>query len=39
MMTTTVRYNDEPTTVRSTPGSVRENAEPPREDSIAAAVK
>src|SRR5580658_177925 len=39
MMTTTVRYNDEPTTVRSTPGSVSEIAEPPREDSIAVAVK
>src|ERR1700685_3912653 len=39
MMTTTVRYNDEPTTVRSTPGSVSESTEPPREDSIAAAAK
>src|ERR1700733_2067144 len=39
MMTTTVRYNDEPTTVCSTPGSVSESTEPPREDSIAAAAK
>ena len=39
MMTTTVRYSDEPTTVRSTPGSVSESTEPPREDSIAAAAK
>src|SRR5580693_8297419 len=37
--TTTVRYNDAPTTVRSTPGSVSEIAEPPREDSMAVAVK
>src|ERR1700722_16287836 len=39
MMTTTVRYNDEPATVRSTPGSVSESTDPPREDSIAAAAK
>src|ERR1700733_5686963 len=39
MMTTTVRYNDEPATVRSTPGSVSEIAEPPREDSMAVAAK
>src|ERR1022692_2517970 len=39
MMTTTVRYKDEPTTVRSTPGSVSEIAEPPREELIAVAVK
>ena len=39
MMTTTVRYSDAPATVRSTPGSVSEIAEPPREDSMAAAVK
>src|SRR5580704_4060340 len=39
MMTTTVRYNDEPTTVRSTPGSVSVMAEPPRADSMAAAAK
>ena len=39
MTTTTVRYNDEPTTVRSTPGSVSEIAEPPREDSSAVAMK
>ncbi|HJZ24736.1 MAG TPA: hypothetical protein VJ370_00540, partial [Streptosporangiaceae bacterium] len=35
----TVRYNDAPTTSRSTPGSVSEMAEPPREDSRAVAVK
>src|SRR5271154_3054128 len=39
MMTTTVRYKDEPTTVRSTPGSVSEITEPPREDKIAVAAK
>src|SRR5271165_346908 len=39
MTTTTVRYNDEPATVRSTPGSVSEITEPPREDTIAVAVK
>src|SRR6202050_2560841 len=39
MTATTVRYNDEPTTVCSTPGSVSESTEPPREDSIAVAAK
>src|SRR5579862_6397680 len=39
MMTTTVRYKDEPTTVRRTPGSVSEMAEPPREDTMAVAPK
>src|ERR1700735_4428756 len=39
IMTTTVRYNDEPATVRSMPGSVSESTDPPREDSIAAAAQ
>src|ERR1700691_3788105 len=39
MTATTVRYNDEPTTVCSTPGSVSEITEPPREDTRAVAAK
>ena len=39
MTAMTVRYNDAPATSRSTPGSVSEMAEPPREDSRAVAVK
>ena len=39
MTTTTVRYSDEPTTSRSTPGSVSEIAEPPRAEFRAVAVK
>src|SRR6202050_4818535 len=39
MTATTVRYNDEPTTVCSTPGSVSESTEPPREDTRAVAAK
>src|SRR5271170_1135250 len=39
MTTTTVMYSDEPTTSRSTPGSVSEIAEPPRAEFRAVAVK
>src|ERR1700691_2331684 len=39
MTATTVRYNDEPTTVCSTPGSVSEITEPPREETRAVAAK
>src|ERR1700722_19143289 len=39
MNAVTVRYNEAPTTSRSTPGSVSEIAEPPRADSSAVAVK
>src|SRR5580658_7100251 len=39
MTTTTVRYKAEPTTVRSTPGSVSKIAEPPREEFRAVATK
>src|ERR1700685_915931 len=39
MMTTTVRYSAEPATVSSTPGSLSESTEPPREDKMAAAAK
>src|ERR1700729_3832785 len=39
MTTTTVRYNDAPTTVRSTPESVSEITEPPRAEFRAVAVK
>src|SRR5271167_1482349 len=39
MTAMTARYNDAPATSRSTPGSVSEIAEPPREDSRAAATK
>src|ERR1700683_166194 len=39
MTATTVRYNDKPTTVCSTPGSVSEITEPPREDTRAVAAK
>src|SRR5271169_3128247 len=39
MTAMTARYNDAPATSRSTPGSVSEIAEPPREDSRAVATK
>src|ERR1017187_4466048 len=39
MTAMTARYSDAPTTSRSTPGSVSEMAEPPREDSRAVATK
>jgi hypothetical protein len=39
MTAVTVRYNDAPITYPSTPGSVSEIAEPPREDSSAVATR